>query len=91
MGVLVSLVLTFLALGLFAVAMARHQRYALGRVLSSRTVRLLRVAAWLLLAAAPLPWMAERGALMSLVTWLFCGLPVMGLAVAAALTKKGRS
>lgn len=83
MALVLTLLLTLGALLLFALAMARHHRQLLGRPPSPRFVLGARVLGWILLALAPLPWMATHGALIAFVAWAFCGLPVAGLAVVA--------
>ncbi len=78
---LLTLLLTLGGLVLFALAMTRHHRKLFGRPPSQSLARGLRLLGWLLVIGAPLPWMAVHGAWMAFVAWVFCGLPVVGLAV----------
>jgi hypothetical protein len=80
-SLIATLALTLGALLAFALAMSRHHRRLFGRPPEARTVQALRILGWLLLAASPLPWMGEHGAWLAFVAWIFCGLPVVGLAV----------
>lgn len=83
MGLLATLTLTLASLMAFALAMTRHHRQLLGRPPSARTAMAWRLAGWALLALSPFPWMGEHGAWLAFVAWIFCGLPVVGLAVSA--------
>jgi hypothetical protein len=83
LALVLTLLLTLGALALFALAMARHHRRLFGRPPSARLARGLRALGWTILIAAPLPWMAVHGAWIALVAWIFCGVPVVGLAVVA--------
>jgi hypothetical protein len=89
MGVAVSMLLSVAAVALFALAMARHHRQLFGHAPSTGVARACRLLGTLLIAAAPLPWIAQTGPAMALVTWLFCGLPLAALVVVAAFTAFG--
>lgn len=86
MALLLTLLLTLGGLVLFALAMTRHHRKLLGRPPTPGAARRLRILGWVLVIAAPLPWMAAHGAWMGFVAWIFCGVPVVGLAVVAVCT-----
>ena len=86
MGLVASLLISLAALALFALAMPRHHRELTGRAPPPRTILLARIAGWVLLVLAPVPWMAAHGAWMAFVAWIFCVLPVAGLAVVAITT-----
>ena len=86
MGVAVSMLLSVVALALFALAMARHHRQLFGHPPSARAAVAYRAAGSILIVAAPLAWMIQVGPTMALVTWLFCGLPLAGVIVVAAFT-----
>ncbi len=86
MGVALSCLLTFASLVLFALAMRRHHRQAFGRDPAPRAVLAYRLAATVLIVLAPAPWMLERGPYMGFVTWMFCGVPLVGLAAVALFT-----
>jgi hypothetical protein len=86
MGVTLSMLLSVAALVLFALAMTRHHRQLFGRPPSARGALAYRALGCLLILAAPLPWVAQTGPTMALVTWLFCGLPLAGVAVVATFT-----
>lgn len=86
MAVALSLLLSFTGLLALGAGLDRHQRHLFGRQLPGWSVKALRLAAAACLILAPVPWALERGAAMALVTWLFCGLPVVGLVVAGLMT-----
>ena len=86
MAVALSMLISLVALTLFALATTRHHRQIFGRAPSARIALVYRALGTLLIVAAPLPWMAEAGAAMALVTWLFCGLPLAGVVVVAMFT-----
>jgi len=86
LALILTLLLTLGGLAAFALAMTRHHRQLLGRPPTPRAARLLRLLGWALVIAAPLPWMAVHGAWMALVAWIFCGVPVVGLAVVLVCT-----
>jgi len=88
-GAAVSTLASFAALALFALAMDRHHRQAFGRPPSRRTAVALRAFGVLLLLLAPLPWLASQEADIALVTWLFCALPLAGLAAVGLFTWLG--
>jgi hypothetical protein len=83
MALVLTLLITLAALASFALAMARHHRHVFGAPPSPGRRLVLRTLGWILLVAAPLPWMGSHGWLVALVAWLFCGVPVVGLAVVA--------
>jgi hypothetical protein len=89
MGVAFSCLLTLAALACFALTVPKHYRQAFGRAGAARTAFLLRTAGVVLLAAAPAPWIAQEGAAMGLVVWIFCGTPVAGLAAVGLFTWLG--
>ena len=86
MGVALSMAMTILALALTGLAIPRHHGQAFGRPAGPDRARMFALAAAVMAAAAPVPWAAERGAAMGLVTWLFCATPLAGLVVAAMFT-----
>ncbi len=86
MGVVASCVLTFAALVCFALSLRRHHRQVFGGPTSKRRKRLFQGLAVALLVAAPAPWMAQQGATMAFVTWIFCGTPLAGLGAVALFT-----
>lgn len=89
MGVVVSCVLTFSALALIALAMTKHHRQAFGRAPAAGVALALRIAGGGPLCLAPIPWMRDRGPTVSLVTWIFCGLPLAGLVAVGLFTALG--
>lgn len=89
MGVALSCLLTVAALTLFALAMDKHHRQATGRAPTLRVKRLLQIAAAALTVLAPIPWIAQEGPTMALVTWVFCGTPLAGLVVVGLFSWAG--
>ena len=80
-----SALLTCLSLMLFALAIKRHHRQVFGQIPARSRILLLRTAATIALCLAPIPWIARDGLGMSLVTWLFCALPLVGIVVVLLL------
>jgi hypothetical protein len=80
-----SALLTCVSLILFALAIKRHHRQAFGRIPARSRIWLLRTAATITLCMAPIPWIVRDGLGMSLVTWLFCALPLVGIVVVLLL------
>jgi hypothetical protein len=89
MGVVLSMLLSIAGLTLFALAMARHHRQLFGQPPAERAALGYRVVGALLIAAAPLPWIAQTSLAMALVTWFFCGVPLAALVVVGLFTVIG--
>jgi hypothetical protein len=86
MAVAASCLITLAGLVLYALTKARHQRQVFGRPAEGGRAALLRILAAVVVALGPTPWVAAQGAPMALVTWLFCAVPLVGLAVAGVFT-----
>jgi hypothetical protein len=89
MGVAFACLLSVTALVCFALAMDRHHRQAFGRAPSGRERAAWRGLGVLLTTVAPVPWIAQEGPTMALVTWIFCGTPLAGIAAVAVFALLG--